>query len=66
MCSCRIGNSHRGVGISTTDEACRGVGISTRDEACGSLVEIPIPRVRFPILHGLAHDGLFFSHFSEL
>ena len=20
----------------------------------------------FPILHGLAHDGLFFSHFSEL
>ena len=28
-----------------------------------SLVEIPIPRVRFSILHGLAHDGLFFSNF---
>ena len=28
-----------------------------------SLVKIPTPRVRLPILHGLAHDGLFFSHF---
>ena len=28
----------------------------------GSVVKIPIPRGDFPVLHGLAHNGLFFSH----
>ena len=49
-CPCRIKKSHR------------GVGILTRDELAESLVEIPTPLVRFPYLHGPAHDGLFFFH----
>ena len=47
-CPCKIGKSHPRGSVFLP---------GTR------LGKIPIPRMRFPILHGLAHDGLFLSHF---